>query len=133
MKLPTKVQMTKVIWYVVIFTLTIFFTLIVAPDINTISFKLIEKFSLISDSSRLVVLFIPFIIYGGLLFVIDPIIIVLLIKFVNKYIIIYNEDSETLKIKKRIRILFIIGIFIIIIPIIFVLYLATHVSFLHPS
>ena len=49
MKLPTKVQMTKVIWYVVIFTLTIFFTLIVAPDINTICFKLIEKFSLISD------------------------------------------------------------------------------------
>ncbi|MCI8471305.1 MAG: hypothetical protein HFJ35_07665 [Clostridia bacterium] len=132
MKPPTKIQIIKAIWYVIIFILTIFFTLMIAPNINKICFKLIEKFSLISDSSRLAVLFVPIVIYGGLLFIMDPIVIIQLIKLVNKYIIIYKEDSDTQKIKKRIRLLFMIGIFIIIIPVIFILYLATHVSFFHP-
>ncbi len=132
MKPPTKIQIIKAIWYVIIFILTIFFTLIIALDINKICFKLIEKFSLISDSSRLAILFVPIVIYGGLLFIMDPIVIIQLIKLVNKYIIIYKEDSETQKIKKRIRLLFLIGIFIIMIPVIFILYLATHVSFFHP-
>lgn len=101
MKPPTKIQIIKAIWYVIIFILTIFFTLIIALDINKICFKLIEKFSLISDSSRLAILFVPIVIYGGLLFIMDPIVIIQLIKLVNKYIIIYKEDSETQKIKKE--------------------------------
>ena len=45
---------------------------------------LVDKFDLISDSARLGVLFIPFIIYGIILFVIVPYVIKLINKNLEK-------------------------------------------------
>lgn len=55
-------------------------SIVIANFINKGCIYLVDKFNLISDSSRLGVLFIPFIIYGVILFVIDPYII----KLINK-------------------------------------------------
>ena len=65
---------------IVINIIVIIGSIIIANFINKICLYLVDKFDLISDSSRLGILFIPFIIYGIILFVIDPYII----KSINK-------------------------------------------------
>ncbi len=65
---------------IVINIIVIIGSIIIANFINKICLYLVDKFDLISDSSRLGILFIPFIIYGIILFVIDPYII----KRINK-------------------------------------------------
>lgn len=65
---------------IVINIIVIISSIIIANFINKICLYLVDKFDLISDSSRLGILFIPFIIYGIILFVIDPYII----KRINK-------------------------------------------------
>ena len=57
---------------IVINIIVIIGSIIIANFINKICLYLVDKFDLISDSSRLGILFIPFIIYGIILFVIDP-------------------------------------------------------------
>lgn len=57
---------------IVINIIVIISSIIIANFINKICLYLVDKFDLISDSSRLGILFIPFIIYGIILFVIDP-------------------------------------------------------------
>ena len=57
---------------IVINIIVIISSSIIANFINKICLYLVDKFDLISDSSRLGILFIPFIIYGIILFVIDP-------------------------------------------------------------
>ena len=65
---------------IVINIIVIIGSIIIANFINKICLYLVDKFDLISNSSRLGILFIPFIIYGIILFVIDPYII----KRINK-------------------------------------------------
>ncbi len=65
---------------IVINIIVIISSIIIANFINKICLYLVDNFDLISDSSRLGILFIPFIIYGIILFVIDPYII----KRINK-------------------------------------------------
>ena len=65
---------------IVINIIVIIGSIIIANFINKICLYLVDKFDLISDGSRLGILFIPFIIYGIILFVIDPYII----KRINK-------------------------------------------------
>lgn len=65
---------------IVINIIVIISSIIIANFINKICLYLVDKFDLISDSFRLGILFIPFIIYGIILFVIDPYII----KRINK-------------------------------------------------
>ena len=65
---------------IVINLIVVIGSIIIANFINKICLYLVDKFDLISDSSRLGILFIPFIIYGIILFVIDPYII----KRINK-------------------------------------------------
>ena len=60
---------------IVINIIVIISSIIIANFINKICLYLVDKFDLISDSSRLGILFIPFIIYGIILFVIDHYII----------------------------------------------------------
>ena len=57
---------------IVINIIVIISSIIIANFINKICLYLVDKFDLISDSSRLGILFIPFIIYGIILFVINP-------------------------------------------------------------
>ena len=65
---------------IVINIIVIIGSIIIANFINKICLYLVDKFDLISVNSRLGILFIPFIIYGIILFVIDPYII----KRINK-------------------------------------------------
>ena len=57
---------------IVINIIVIISSIIIANFINKICLYLVDKFDLISDGSRLGILFIPFIIYGIILFVINP-------------------------------------------------------------
>lgn len=77
---------TKVIPRVKINSLGIIFivSIIIANFLNKGCLYLVDKFDLISDSARLGVLFIPFIIYGIILFVIVPYVIKLINKNLEK-------------------------------------------------
>ena len=44
-----------------------------------------------------------------------------------------GEDVEIKKTRKRICILFILGIMVVLLPILLVLYLITHFSIIHPT
>ena len=69
---------------IVINIIVIIGSIIIANFINKICLYLVDKFDLISDSARLGVLFIPFIIYGIILFVIVPYVIKLINKNLEK-------------------------------------------------
>ena len=69
---------------VVINLIVIIVSIIIANFLNRGCLYLVDKFNFISDSSRLGVLFIPFIIYGIILFVIVPYIIKLINKQLEK-------------------------------------------------
>lgn len=64
--------------------IVIIISLIIANFLNKGCLYLVDKFDLISDSARLGVLFIPFIIYGIILFVIVPYVIKLINKNLEK-------------------------------------------------
>lgn len=65
---------------IVINLIVIIISLIIANFLNKGCLYLVDKFDLISDSARSGVLFIPFIIYGIILFIIVPYIIKLIDK-----------------------------------------------------
>lgn len=65
---------------IVINLIVIIVSIIIANFLNRGCLYLVDRFNLVGDSSRLGVIFIPFIIYGIILFAIDPYII----KLINK-------------------------------------------------
>lgn len=69
---------------IVIDLIVIIVSIIIANFLNRGCLYLMDKFDLISDSARLGVLFIPFIIYTVILFIIDPYIIKLINKKLEK-------------------------------------------------
>ena len=69
---------------IVINLIVIIVSIIIANFLNRGCLYIVDKFNLISDSARFGVLFIPFIIYGIILFVIDPYIIKLINKKLEK-------------------------------------------------
>lgn len=55
--------------------IVIIFSMVIANYTYKICIYIMDKLDLISDNSRLMVLFVPFIVYGFILFAIDPYII----------------------------------------------------------
>lgn len=69
---------------IVINLIVIIVSIIIAYFLNRGCLYIVDRFNLISDNSRLVALFIPFIIYGIILFVVAPYIIELINKKLEK-------------------------------------------------
>ena len=69
---------------IVIYLIVIIVSIIIAYFLNRGCLYIVDRFNLISDNSRLVALFIPFIIYGIILFVVAPYIIELINKKLEK-------------------------------------------------
>lgn len=69
---------------IVINLIVIIVSIIIAYFLNRGCLYIVDRFNLISDNSRLVALFIPFIIYGIILFVVAPYIIELINKKLKK-------------------------------------------------
>ena len=69
---------------IVIYLIVIIVSIIIAYFLNRGCLYIVDRFNLISDNSRLVALFIPFIIYGIILFVVAPYIIELINKKLKK-------------------------------------------------
>ena len=69
---------------IVINLIVIIVSIIIAYFLNRGCLYIVDRFNLIGDNSRLVALFIPFIIYGIILFVVAPYIIELINKKLKK-------------------------------------------------
>ena len=66
--------------------IVIIFSMVIANYTYKICIYIMDKLDLISDNSRLMVLFVPFIVYGFILFAIDSYIINKIISFFFSFI-----------------------------------------------